>query len=275
MVVRPMSNPLVTHCGKSLNFTPHRIWPEALPAIAWKGELVCGFERRSGIAVDVFDNGHAGILETLKACYPELGLSEIARLIFKLEKLLATDDFKEIRENFFRAYELKWNDRLGELLTLLRLSPVEFQDWVDEKGISPRDLSALLALNERVSEFHVFLKAMTELRFSRNEGVRCLELGAELFLMGRPLSDLLPSGVDPAKYLRQLEEWRRPNASASDRDLREEVERWPWPSQVQGQWQRFGDQSGLEVKIRSTSPEDFNKKLERLLSIGNTWSTKS
>jgi hypothetical protein len=236
---------------------------------------VCGFERRTGIAIDVFDNGHAGVLETLKACYPELGLSEIARLSFKLEKFLSADAYVEIRDNFFRAYDLKWNDRLGELLTLLRLAPVEFQDWVDEKGVSPRDLSPLLALNSSVTEFHAFLRAMTELRFSRSEGVRALELGAELFLMGRPLNDLLPSGGDPVKYLRQLEEWRRPNAIASDREMGEDVERWPWPSQVQGQWQRFGDQSGLEVKIRSTSPEDFNKKLERLLSIGNTWSTKS
>jgi hypothetical protein len=270
-----MSYPLVTQCGKSLNFTPHRVWPEALPAIAWKGELVCGFERRTGVAFDVFENGRAGILETLKACYPELGLSEIARLTHRLERVLPADDYVEIRENFFRAYGLKWNDRLGELLTLLRLAPVEFQDWVDERGVSPRDLSPVLALGERVSEFHSFLRAMTELRFSRSEGVRCLELGVELFLMGRPLNDLLPSSPDPVKYLRKLEEWRRPNASASDRELQDEVERWPWPSQVQGQWQRFGDQSGLEVKIRSTSPEDFNKKLERLLSIGNTWSTKS
>ncbi len=275
MVVRLMTNPSVTQCGKSLDFQPHRTWPAALPAITWKGELVCGFERKSGIAVDVWENGHAALIDTLKACHPELGLAEIARLSARLEKWLAPDALQELRENFFRAYGLKWNDRLGELLGCVRLAPREFQDWIDEKSVSPRDLAALLALGEREMEFQPFLAAMTEMRFSRSDGVRALELGAELFLMGRPLSDLLPSSADPARYLARLEEWRRPRASAADGDLKSEISQWPWPSQVQAEWQRFGDQSGLEIKIRTTSPEDFGKKLERLISIGNTWSTKS
>jgi hypothetical protein len=123
-------------------------------------------------------------------------------------------------------------------------------------------------------EFHIFLEALARLELSRSEGVRAMELGAELFMMGRPLNDILPSGDDGAAYLKQLEKWRRPNSLGRDEQWRETVKQWPWPSQVQGKWQRFGDQSGLEVNIRSTSPEDFHKKLERLLSIGDTWNER-
>jgi hypothetical protein len=269
-----MPNLSVTQCVRHLNFEPRRLWPEALPAIAWRGELISGFERKSGAAVDVYETNRSGLIETLKAVYPELGLAETARLSLRLAVTMP-ETWAELREGFFRAYNLRWNDRLGELLNLVASAPAAFQSWVDEKSVSPRDLSPLLALNENLRAFHPFLEAMTELRFSRNEGVRALELGAELFLMGRPLSDLLPSTADAQKYLRQLELWRRPVSLENDQEWRADVQKWPWPAQVQGEWQRFGDQSGLEVKIRATSAEDFNKKLERLLSIGDTWSSKS
>jgi hypothetical protein len=115
---------------------------------------------------------------------------------------------------------------------------------------------------------------LARLDLSRSEGVRAMELGAELFMMGRPLNDILPSGDDGAAYLKRLEKWRRPNSLGRDEQWRETVKQWPWPSQVQGKWQRFGDQSGLEVNIRSTSPEDFHRKLERLLSIGDAWNER-
>lgn len=269
-----MPNLSVTQCDRSLSFQPVRTWPEVLPAIAWKGELVCGFERKSGAAVDVFETGRAGLIETLKAVYPELGLAETARLSVRLASSLP-EIYQELREPFFRAYGLRWNDRLGELFNLLVVAPVSFQAWVDERSVSPRDLSPLLALCENARAFFPFLEAMTEMKFSRTDGVRALELGAELFLMGRPLSDLLPSSSDGSRYLGQLEKWRRPQAGEADQTWRSDVKNWPWPAQVQGEWQRFGDQSGLEVKIRATNAEDFNRKLERLLSIGDTWSTKS
>lgn len=269
-----MPNLSVTQCDRDLNFEPSRIWPEVLPAIAWKGELVCGFERRSGPAVDVYETGHASLIDTLKAVYPELGLAEVARLSARLASTWP-EIYLELRESFFRAYGLRWNDRLGELMGLLIMTPKVFQAWVDERSVSPRDLSPLLALGENASAFFQFLESLTEMKFSRAEGVRALELGAELFLMGRPLSDLLPSSSDGSRYLNQLEKWRRPQAGETDQSWRNDVKAWPWPAQVQGEWQRFGDQSGLEVKIRATNAQDFNRKLERLLSIGDTWSSKS
>jgi hypothetical protein len=107
------------------------------------------------------------------------------------------------------------------------------------------------------------------------QAAQALEWVTELHLMGRPLNDLLPSGSNADAYLQRLKNWRKPHASTSDDQWSRRVNEWPWPAHVQGHWQRFGDQAGLEIKIRTTSPADFNKKLERLLSIRDTWSCNS
>ncbi len=274
MVVGSMQIATIAQCAKDLDFQPRTQWPQALPAIAWKGQLLTAFEREATApAIDVNDLQRTDLIESMKACYPAMGLGELARFIFKLERVWP-DLFIELREGLNKAYDYRWSDRLSETMQALRRTPFSFQAWVDDKHVSPRDLSPLLALPE-LKAFLPFLEAMSTLPLTRSEGVRALELGTELFLMGRSLTDILPTQNNAAAYLRQLEKWRRPETTMMDDQWRTDVERWPWPSQVQGQWKRFGDQSGLEVNIRTTSPEDFNKKLERLLSIGNTWSCKT
>ena len=44
-----------------------------------------------------------------------------------------------------------------------------------------------------------------QLPFSKSEGVRALELGVELFLLDRPLNDLLPNSDNAGAYLNRLE----------------------------------------------------------------------
>lgn len=269
MVVRPMLLKPFMQCSRDLNFSPRRVWPKALPALAWQGKLVCAFDRTGGLALD-HENGT--LLEMLTACHPELGLAELARLYDRL-KLFNAEWTREIRDSMFSHYGLRWCDRLEQTLTLLVNTPAKYQEFADEKGFSVRDHSPLLSLPQ-VSPFGPFLTALVGLNLSKSEAARTLELGAELFLLGRPLTDLLPADDRGDAYLRRLEQWRRPQTGTSDDQWKSAVATWPWPSQVQGQWQRFGDQAGLEIKIRATSPEDLNKKLQRLLSIGDTWSCK-
>lgn len=273
MVVRLMDIASISQCDKDLDFQPRSVWPAAMPALAWKGQLLGGFSRSIGAAVDLFEIHRAPLLESLKACYPELGLAEIARLSRRLAKVWP-ETFQELRSGFFLEYGLRGGERLEQTLEMLVQAPPEFQEWVDAKKCGPRDLSPLLALKD-MPAFSPFLSAMTTIGLSRAEGARALELGVELFLMGRPLSDILPTQDSGVQYLRQLEKWRRPETLSGDEQWRDTVSRWPWPAQVQASWQRFGDQSGLEVKLRATSPQDFNKKLERMLSIGDTWNDRT
>lgn len=269
MVVRLMDISSITQCDKDLDFQPRAEWPTALPALAWKGQLLTGFSRTAGVAIDLFHVHRAPLLESLKACHKDLGLAEVARLSARLEKVWP-ETFQELKSGFLQEYGLRAGDRLEQTLKRLARTPPEFQDWVDVKKCGARELAPLLAL-PAPGEFDPFLRALTSMGFSRSEGARALELGCDLFLMGRPLNDILPAQNEGAAYLRQLEKWRRPNMNITDEQWRETVSQWPWPAQVQASWQRFGDQSGLEIKLRATSPQDLNKKLERMRSIGDSW----
>jgi hypothetical protein len=269
MVVRLMLLRPFTQCSSALNFSPRQEWPKALPAIAFRGTLVCAFERSGGLAVDLEEGS---LLEVLRACHPQLGLGELSRLYRQLS-LHHSEWTREVRENLFDHYGLRWCDRLEQTLMAVVATPLDYQNFTDSKGFSVRDHGPLLSLPE-ISQFGPFLKALADLNPSKSEATRILELGVELFLLSRPFSDLLPADDRVDRYLARLEKWRRPETSGQDEQWKSTVAAWPWPSQVQGHWQRFGDQSGLEIKIRTTSPEDLNKKLQRLLSIGDSWSCK-
>ena len=276
MVVRPMHLKPIMQCSRELAFQPRAAWPDVLPALAWRGHLLTAFARRQGEALDL---GAISLVDALKSAYSDLTLGEMARFLSALQ-VSQPEAFGEFREPLLAAYGLRSSERFAQTCALLLQTPLEFQNWVDEKKLGARDLAPLLALTESATSgerapFVPFLAALVRLNISKSDGVRALELGVELFLMGRELSDLLPSGENPALYLRQLEKWRRPRALAQDESWRQEVGQWPWPAQVQGSWQRFGDESGLEIKLRATSPQDFSKQLERLDSIRETWSCKS
>ncbi len=275
MVARDMLLTPIIQCSRTLDFGPLRRWPQALPALAWRGHLVCAFERQTGLAVN-YDNSNqvSSLIELIKGCYPELGLGELARLSENLATLSLTGDTeKELLEPLFQGYGMRWCDRLRSTLARINSCPREFQDFADIKGFSVRDFSALLALPES-TEFTSFLRALARLPCSKSEATKILELGAELFLLGNSVSELLPSNESPTVYLYRLEQRRHPRTTLIDQNWKSAVNQWPWPPHVQGQWQRFGDQSGLEIKIRATSPEDLNKKLQNLFAIGDAWSCK-
>ncbi len=272
MVVRAMPFRPLVQCDKSLNFKPRVAWPRAFPALAWQGMLLTGFDRREGQALDLFANNRCTWLEAVTACYPELGLSELARLHDGLRRA-RPELAQEFNVSLFQAYGLRWCDRLEGTLRAVLKTPFEFQTMIDEKKWGARDLAALLALPD-VAALTQFFSALSEMQLGKSQAVQAMEWVIELFLIGRPLNDLLPPGTDGEAYLRRLQQWRKPMSAAHDEQWSKTVGEWPWPAQVQGHWQRFGDQAGLEIKIRTTSAADFQKKLERLISIRDTWSCK-
>lgn len=260
----------IAQCSKSFDFSPRQQWPEVLPPIVWKGQLVCGFQRESGEALDLSEKH---FVDLWRACHPSLGLGEFSRFMVALEREWP-DLFVEWREALCAIYGLRWSDRLHQMMCVIFLCPREFQTFLDEKKMSARDLAPLLAV-EDVRVLADLLRELPRMMISKFEATRALELFVELFMIGRPLNDLLPTSDNGGLYVRRLEQWRKPQSSASDDQWRREVNEWPWPAQVQAEWQRFGDQAGIEIKIRTTSPDDFQKKLDRLATIPDTWSCKS
>lgn len=263
----------ISQCGKAFDFGPRRAWPAVFPAIAWRGQLLCGFDRAESDALDLSEKQ---FVELWQACHPELGLGELCRFLMSLEREWP-DMFVECRESLVAVYGLRWSDRLDQMLRVLHRCPREFQQFVDLKKMSVRDLAPLLAAENAggIESLRPFLDELPRMMISKFEAGRALELFVELLMMNRPLNDLLPTSDNGGLYVRRLEQWRRPRSSEQDEEWRKTVNAWPWPAQVQAEWQRFGDQAGIEIKIRTTSPDDFQKKLERLADIPDTWSGKS
>lgn len=258
MVVRPMSFVSILQCDKRLDFGPRRPWPKAFPALAWQELLLTGFERTSGEAVGL----DCTFLEAITSAYPELGLSEFARLSARVPP--------ELQSGLAAAYKLRASERLEQTLQLLRQTPMVFQNWVDDKKLGARDVSVLAAVAE-ITKYEKFLSTLTTLNLSKMQAVEALDCAVELSLMGS--LEILPEANErPADYHRRLQALRRPQSTACDEKWRKTVSTWPWPGQVQGHWQRFNDRSGVEIKIRATSPEDLQKKLARLNEIRETWS---
>lgn len=267
----------ISQCGSDLNFGPRRPWPKALPALAWQNQLLCGFDRVNDSACDqkVIDLGSLEKnewVEILKYLHPQMGFAELSRLSLLLPKVIVAELFDEWCTALFGAFEYRWSDRTQQLCAVLAHTPLTFQNWFDDKSLAPREASPLLALPD-LHAFESVLLGLVNAQLSRSEGARALELSVELLLMGRSAEELLPQANESSGFVRRLEQWRFPMSSENDELKRQEVRRWPWPSQIQGQWQRFGDQTGLEIKIRTTSPQDLTKKLERLMTIPQTWSS--
>lgn len=262
----------IAQCDKALDFKPRSPWNPVLPAYAWQDVLLCGFERERGEAVDLWRYGQIRFTAAFTACHPTLGLGELARL-----RQLLVQRLPEWSEDadLYAFYGFRWSDRLSETLSWLESADRAFQDWVDEKKLGPRDLAPLLTLPSSPA-LNEFLEIFRTLPLSKSQATRALENIVDIHLMGRPLKDLLPvTGESAENYLSLLEVTRRPMTAAGDERWRSEVSRWPWPSQVQAEWRRQGDQAGLEIKLRATSPQDFRKKLERLNQIGEDWSCKN
>lgn len=271
MVVRGMSLIPIVQCDRRLDFSPRAVWPMAMPAVAWRGILLTGFERTSGDVLDLWQNNRCTWVEAFTSVYPSLGLAELARL----HRILASDYTilaYEYGESLFSFYGLRWNDRLSQTIKWLGTADREFQDWVDEKKLGARDLAPLTS----APPMNDWLKNLIALPLSKSQVVKAIENGVDLHMMGRPLTELCKGDTETAEnYFARLETMRRPQTAGRDQAQAEEILKWPWPAQTRAEWRRQGDQAGLEIHLRAVSPADLKKKLERLNSIGDTWSCKT
>lgn len=264
-----MSLKQISQCAKDLNFQPRAKWPAALPAVCWKGQLLCGFDRLDGVSVDVSETQNCALHEAIFATYPRLGLGELSRLI----RLLRLQDellFNKVTEPLLAKYSLRWSERLANTFEKLNETPKVFQDWLDDKQCGPRDVASLLAVNDP-NAIEVLLEHFTLLNLSKSSGVQALELAIELYLLEAKMADLLPGEQSGEEWLKKLVQWRRPETSRTDSEMAGKVRRWPWPSHVQAEWVRRGDESGVAIHIHAKSAEDLELKLKKLGPIPQAW----
>lgn len=261
-----MSLILISQCAKDLDFQPRKAWPKALPAMAWNYRLLTGFDRDEGLVFDLNASGDS-FIDAFHSCYPELSLPELARfyeITVQQKNLIET---QEDWQRFFELYQLRFQDSLVQGLKKLAQTPFSFQEWVSQKGVGPRDLEILKAVN--VSDLSPLFEKWISFELSKSEGVQALEYATELFLLGKAWSEILPGDwtTKGGSLVDHLKKQRYPETSLKDESRSKGVRSLPWPTQIQAQWSRKGDQAGIEIRFRVSSLSDLNKKLRGLEKV--------
>ncbi len=234
----------------------------ALPAIAFDKELLL----RSTLAQTVinYNKDEISFADLLFEIYPDLSLTELA---------LVMEDLHKLKLDYFAAvlakYNLGYNENLVLVLQALLRQPPKFKLWSHERRLAPRDLAALrLPLGE---SFHPILEKIAALQCTRQVGAQILELAAEIFLMGNSLTGILDSATSGEKWLGELKRIRYPQTTTNDTQMHRKIKELPWPSHIEAEWQRRGDQTGLQIKFFAPSETELTRRLEGIKNIKNIW----
>jgi len=143
--------------------------------------------------------------------------------------------------------------------------PHFFAQWQIDKKVKPTDLVFTQALKSSVQQ-QLFEKAadlLCSLRPSFSEGIKTLELIAELILMGHAES-LFETASSFEAYQNSLRALRYPHTTQNDATLKTKLENLPWPSQAKIKFERRGDRAGVEVKFFVSSGPDLTKVISAL-----------
>jgi hypothetical protein len=241
-----------------LFFQPQKPWPQNLPPVAWNDYLLTGWEAKETQALVV-----EGDLEDLiLQFYPELELSEIARLYDKLSHLPKESlSF----EKLMSGYDLRFSARLEKCLQqILKLSSTA-QNWIDEKKLKPSDLEILNCFEDLAPLEEVFTK-FAVIKPSKQQGVEILEIYGELVLAEEanlPLTDVPTADL----WLFDLRRRRYPMREAITGASQKKLEALAWPQRTKAQLKKAGDQDLLEVSFQAASAADFQKKIAQLAQM--------
>lgn len=243
-------------CVRNLNFSPEAPWPAQLPVFCFKNELLCGFERQEGMAVDL----SAGDLPpSLKALYPEISFPELARLTDKV----SNDEI--LQKELWELYGYRYKENLLDVAQQVLKLPLEVQRWLHQKKFGPQDLAPLRSLTE-IATIQEFWPLLIQSHYSKSDGAKIIELLVELTLMEKPISQLLPQR-EISFWLKQLQEMRHPMITQNDANAEKKIRSVAWPLKSEAKWARRGDRAGVELKLFFSHPQELKRSLERLQQV--------
>jgi hypothetical protein len=254
----------VEQCLKDLNFGPMTPWPKHLPAMAWSGQLLCGFEQPDGAVVELARQGTlAELADQLHAIYPKLTLAELARLR-RCETLtpVATGLVSHLIE--LQGWRLTRD--LERVLVALVETPAAFQIWTSRRELGVRDLQ-ILNVVPTLSQVNPLLEELGRRQPSKSTGTQILETTIELMMIeGTPPHLPLAQQSDEAWY-EHVKRRRHPETHQRDQQKIHHLVQLPWPAHVQTKWTRQGDEAGVEVRFTATSLLDYQRKIRGLAHV--------
>lgn len=233
--------------------------------MAWNYHLLSGFRRDEGMVFDISSTA-SSFIEAFQSCHPDLTLPELARFYTAIKNVKSLIEDEDSWSQFFSFYQLRYQESLIKILEKVCQCPLSFQNWLSEKQFGARELEVLNAV--AVGDINPLLQVWNTKELSKSEGSLALEYAVELFLLGKTWSEILPEQDLKSKaFLQHLKSMRYPETTAKDESRKKGLRALPWPTQIQANWSRQGDQAGIEIRFRVSSLNDFNKKLKGLNQV--------
>lgn len=259
----------MSQCDNCLNFQPLQEWPASLPAVAVNSIVLAGFSQELVFNHQIDAKNSDKIASLFRSLYFELTFVEMSRLILKAKNhswfplaLIAQKFGWQANEQFFLIA-----DRLNEM-------PAGFQKWCSDKKVSPLDLLPLLSAGDLDLKF--LFHDILQFNLSKSLGVKALELGIELMLMGNKPEEITSQrlltfiGRDQTPgeaWIETLKHMRFPETAKRDLAHEQKMTSLPWPGTSHAKWTRQGDRAGIELKLFVTQPSDLKKYLQSLSKV--------
>ena len=137
--------------------------------------------------------------------------------------------------------------------------------WLAEKKVKDSDLLFKNALKTPLQE-GLFLRLadhLAGLNPSFTEGLQTLELLTDLILMGFE-ENLFENSQSFETWRTHIKALRYPETTSRDTDLKQKLEKLPWPYGSKVKFERRGDRAGVELKLFVSSATDLTKILASL-----------
>lgn len=259
----------MSQCDNGLDFKPLYQWPAGLPAVAVNSVVLAGFSQELVFNHRIEERQSEAIAGLFRSLYFELSFAEMSSLIQKAKA------FPWFPTSLI-AQKFGWqaNEQFFLIAAALQAAPVGFQKWCGDKKVSPQDLLPLLSATSL--DLKYFFHDLLRFNLSKSLGVKALEIGIELMLMGKNPEELtgekllafIEKHQPPGEaWLNALKTLRYPDTSLRDQEQAEKMTSLPWPGASQAKWTRQGDRSGIELKLFVSQPSDLKKYLQSLSKV--------
>lgn len=259
---------VVSRCNRRLNFYAKAVWPEALPAVAWGGICLAGFNGDTTAECLFIERDEKLLENVLAGLYPKLSFIELARLAGALNELDVGFNWRE----FSALIGYHWNDDWPALFSIVRQAPADLVRWWEQRDVSARDLAPLRAFTDELQLTQWFHLASHVAKFqpSRSDGVQVLEWLVDLMLSANA-TDSLFEARSFIELKEQVRAARFPMATHREKSQSDLAAKLPWPVGAKAAWVRQGDRGGIEIKLFSKSAGELEKQISSLQNAALEW----
>ena len=157
---------------------------------------------------------------------------------------------------------------LIELTARLDLNETDLQSfntWLESKKISIDQFPfiKLVKNNTDLSLWIHGLHTCSLLSFTFSETLQHMELLTDVLLMGHK-EELFSQKLSKDAWKAHVYKLRYPQTSQNDDELKQKLEKLPWPVGAKTKFERRGDRAGVEVKLFISSATDLTKIISSL-----------